>query len=376
MIDLTSLRARFPLLEERLYCATPGLGPVLRETYEDLEAYRRTFARRSRALEEWVERYEALHGLVERLLEAPPGSVFLTDTATSAQAALAAAVTPRGARTRIVTGAADFKSSRYLWSAQERRGFDVIALDAHGDAAPLLEAIDERVAIVALSLVSPRTGALLPAEAIAARCREAGATLVLDAYQAVGVVPVDVGALGADVVVGGTHKWLHGGGTGLAFGYVAPALSARLEPVYPGWLGHASLHAFADRFEPRAGARRLAQGTPAMEPVYTARAGLELALEVGVAALRARSLALTARLHEGLSARGIAVRTPAAPERRGGMVCVDLVDGGEAVVAALAAEGIDVDTRAGAGVRVGPHPTQTEDDMDRVVDALARAVSS
>ena len=58
MIDLTSLRARFPLLEERLYCATPGLGPVLRETYEDLEAYRRTFARRSRALEEWVERYE------------------------------------------------------------------------------------------------------------------------------------------------------------------------------------------------------------------------------------------------------------------------------------------------------------------------------
>ena len=88
MKNLRSLRARFPLLEERLYCATPGLGPVLRETFDDLEAYRRTFTRRSRALDEWVERHEALHGLVERLLGAPPGSVFLTDTATAAQAAL------------------------------------------------------------------------------------------------------------------------------------------------------------------------------------------------------------------------------------------------------------------------------------------------
>ena len=380
MTELRSLRARFPLLEERLYCATPGLGPVLRETFDDLEAYRRTFTRRSRALDEWVERHEALHGLVERLLGAPPGSVFLTDTATAAQAALAAAVTPSPERRRIVTSAADFHSSRYLWAAQARRGFEITELDAraHADEAPLLESIDARTAIVALSLVSPRSGALLPARAIAARCREVGAVLVLDAYQAVGIVPIDVEALGADVVIGGTHKWLHGGGTGLAFGYVSPPLAARLEPAYPGWIGHASLRAFSDRFEPHDGARRLAQGTPAMEPVYTARAGLELALEVGVSAFRARSLALTGHLLAGLAERGIPVRTPSADARRGGMVCVEAAGGeaadGEGVVAALEAEGIDVDTRPGAGVRIGPHPTQTEADMDTLVDALARAV--
>ena len=110
-----------------------------------------------------------------------------------------------------------------------------------------------------------------------------------------------------------------------------------------------------------------------MEPVYTARAGLELALEVGVPAFRARSLALTGHLLAGLTERGISVRTPSADAGRGGMVCVEAADG-EAVVAALEAEGIDVDTRPGAGVRIGPHPTQTEADMDTLVDALARAV--
>ncbi len=372
---IEGLRARIPLLDERVYCASQCLGPCLRETFEALDAYRETFHRRSRALDAWIERHDAVHGSLERLLGAPEDSVFVTGTATAAQAAIASCLDPTPGADRIVIGAGDFHSSRYLWRAQAARGFEVTEVasngPAHAAAETFLDAIDARTALVAVSLVSPRSGALLPVAAIAERCREVSAILLLDAYQAVGIVPIDVATLGAQVVIGGTHKWLHGGGTGLSFGYVEPALAERLEPRYPGWIGNASLLASGDRFVPRAGARRLEQGTPAVEAIYTAGPGIDLALELGVDALRARSLALTGRLIAAMRERGWEVRTPEAPARRGGMVCVDVPAPDDAVTA-LEAEGVDVDARPGAGVRVGPHPAQTEAEMDRVIAALER----
>jgi len=371
------LRERVPLLGERVYCATQCLGPCLRETFEALDAYRRTLTRRARDLDAWIERYEATHQALERLLGAPPGSVFLAATATAAQAAIASSLHPRAAADRVVIGAADFHSSRYLWRAQRARGFEVVEVEAEAHAATsrFVDAIDERTAVVALSLVSPRSGALLGAERVAARCREVGAVFVLDAYQAVGVVPVDVGRIGAHVVVGGTHKWLHGAGTGLAFAYVEPALAARLTPAYPGWLAAEELLGDGDRFVPREGARRFAQGTPPVEALYTAAPGIALALEVGVASLRAQSELLTARLVDGAVERGWSLSTPRDPARRGGMVCLAL-DDAERVVAALERDGVDVDSRPGAGVRIGPHPFQTEAEMDRVLEALDRAMAT
>lgn len=368
-----ALRDRVPLLSERVYCASQCLGPCLRETFDALEDYRRTLTRRARDLDAWIHRYEAMHPLVERLLGAPPSSVFLACTATAVQAAIAACLHPRAGADRIVIGSGDFHSSRYLWRAQRARGFEVV--DVPGLEETLLDAIDERTAVVALSLVSPRSGALLPVEAVAARCREVGAVFVLDAYQAVGIVPIDVTRIGAHVVVGGSHKWLHGAGTGLAFAYVEPALAARLQPAYPGWLAAEELLGDGDRFVPHAGARRFAQGTPPIEAIYTASPGIELALEVGVDALRARSARLTSRLVDGILERGWGLTTPREPERRGGMVCVSL-EARERVVEALEREGVDVDSRPGAGVRIGPHPFQTEAEMDRVLEALDRAVAA
>ncbi|MFK7990088.1 MAG: aminotransferase class V-fold PLP-dependent enzyme [Sandaracinaceae bacterium] len=372
--SVEALRERIPLLSERVYCASQCLGPVLHETFDALDAYRRTLTKRSRALDAWIERHEALHGSLERLLNAPQDSVFIAGTATGVHGAVAASLSPKGASRRIVISSGDFHSTRYLWRAQERRGFAIDEVDsngpAHGVEQTFLDAIDERTAIVALSLVSPRSGALLPVEAIAARCREVSALLVLDAYQAVGIVPVDVRSLGADVVVGGTHKWLHGAGTGVAFGYVEPELAETLRPAYPGWIGHASMLDFGDRFIPHRGARRFEQGTPAMEAVYTSGPGVDAVLEVGVEALRQQSLRLTEHLATCVRARGWDLRTP---ERRGGMLCVGLEAPNE-VVEALAADGIDVDARPGAGVRIGPHPCQTIEEMDRILCALDRVM--
>ncbi|HEX8825349.1 MAG TPA: aminotransferase class V-fold PLP-dependent enzyme, partial [Archangium sp.] len=314
-------------------------------------------------------------GLLEQLLGAEAGSVALRDSATAAQAAIASAVTPRPERHRILYSATDFHSSRYLWAAQERRGFSVEELrPADGVVLrpeEVLRHLDERVAIVALSLVSPRTGALLDVVPVVKAAHDAGALVVLDAYQAVGVVPVDVRRLGADVVVGGTHKWLSGGGTGLAFLYARPSLAERLQPAYPGWIGHQQMVGFTEGYVPAPGGARFQQGTPAMEPIYTARAGLRFVLETGVERLRERSVALTSRMMARAHDAGLSVTTPREPERRGGTLCVDM-DEGSSVVERMAALGIDIDTRPGAGIRVSPHPCNTEQECDRVIDELAR----
>ncbi|MFO0757890.1 MAG: aminotransferase class V-fold PLP-dependent enzyme [Byssovorax sp.] len=373
-VDFHALRSRFPLLDERLYFASQCLGPMPRAMLDDLDAYRRSLFLRKRALVGYVERMLELTEMIERLINAPPGSVCLRDSATAAQAAIASSIAPEGERRRVIVSNQAFHSTRYLWKAQAARGFEVQEIVPAEGAVVSTEqyvaAIDGTTRVVEAALVSSRSGALLDARAVIGAARAASALTIIDAYQAVGVVPIDVQALDVDVLVGGSHKWLGGGGMGLAFMYVRPSLAASLTPAYPGWVGHASLAGYAEEFTPAEGAKRFQQGTPSMEPIYTARAGIALALEIGVAPIRARSLALTGRMIDRALARGLAVRTPRRDEARGGMICVD-APGGEAVVEALEARGIDIDYRPGAGLRIAPHFCHREDECDRVIDVLA-----
>jgi kynureninase len=376
--DVAAWRAQFPTVVERRYFATQCLGPLPAAAFADLDDYKRTLLLRNRSLPAWIERMEEHHALVEELLHAPAGSVALLPSATAAQGSLAAALVPTPRRNRVLVSTLDFHSSRYLWGAQARRGFQVVEVPAADGAtlspARLIAELDERVALVCLALVSPRSGALVDLAPIVSAAHAVGARVIVDAYQAVGVVPIDVAALGVDALVGGTHKWLCGGGTGLAFLYVTPGWAEQLLPTYPGWLAHRDLLGFKPGFEPHAGARRFQQGTPALEPIYTARAGLRFALEVGVERIRARTLALGALVHDGVSALGLRVRTPREDARRGGMIVAEVPDG-PAVVERLAARGIDVDHRPEAGLRMAPHYCTSEAECGELVAALREVLS-
>ncbi|WP_437910994.1 aminotransferase class V-fold PLP-dependent enzyme [Sorangium sp. So ce327] len=241
-------RSRFPLLGERRYFASQCLGPLPRDVQQDLDEYVRTLHLRSRSIGPWIQAMFETTRAIEELLGAAPGSVGLHGSATAAQGTIAACLEPRGERRRIVISTIDFHSSRYLWAAQERRGFEIVEIapaDGRGFQPEELAAVlDERVAAIAIAMVSPRTGALLDAARLVAAARRAGALVILDAFQAVGVVPIDVGVLDPDVLVGGLYKWMCGGGTGLAFAYVRPELAAGWEPAYPGWIGHRDVGGF------------------------------------------------------------------------------------------------------------------------------------
>jgi kynureninase len=383
--NFAALRSRFPTLVERTYFATHCLGPVLDTALADLEDYRRTIALRNRAIETWLARIDEIRERFAQLVHADPDEIALGANATACHASLAAALDPdlgadRDAspgRTRIVTTSLDFPSTRYLWHAQARRGFEVIEVASpDGIAMPadaLVAAIDERVAIVAVSLVAYSNGALLRARRVIDAAHAAGAIVILDAYQAIGIVPIDVRALGADAVIAGTHKWLHGASNGLAFAYVRRALAERLTPAYPGWFSHARTLDFDPVYTPAPGARRFEQGSTSVEAVYAARAGVEFALDVGVEAIRARSFSLSDRLIAGADALGIPLTTPRDHAERAGVVCLGIRDPGR-VAEQLRARGIDVDTRPGTGIRLSLHPCNLPDEVDHVLAQLRRFV--
>ena len=379
--SLLAYRVQFPVLAERVYLASQCMGPFPKAGYADIEDYLRARRLHNRALDDWFARIEELTGLIEQLLRAPSGSVALRDSATACQAAVLACVEPTAKRNRIVVTELDFHSSLHLYEAQRHRGFDVHVVRSPDDMRVLADdvaaAIDERTAIVGVSLVS-RYSALLDVRPIIERARQAGAIVVVDAYQAVGVVPLDVTQLQVDVLVAGMHKWLSGE-TGLAFLYVRPDLAERLAPVYPGWFGHHDLgdfvhtHTFGDAYRPMPGARRFQQGTPPMLPIYASRAGLRFVLDAGVESIRHRNLELSERLVAGAEQLAVEIATPRDPEERAGGICLRVPDP-ERVVALLGEVGIDVDQRRRTVVRVAPHACTTHDECDRFIRAFARVL--
>jgi kynureninase len=156
---------------------------------------------------------------------------------------------------------------------------------------------------------------------------------------------------------------------------VRPDLAERLEPAFVGWQGHARPFAFEPELEYAPGVRRFLTGTPNVPALYAATAGYDVIEEVGVPRIRERSLALTSLLIELLDEAGFAVASPREPARRGGTVLVRTPDDA-AVHREFGERGVVCDFRPGAGIRLGPHFYNTEDELRFTVARLAEMVET
>jgi selenocysteine lyase/cysteine desulfurase len=373
--DFVALREEFPSLEERAYLVTHSFGLCPRPMFDDLAAYRETLARRPTLFHEWFERLEEMYGLVERLLGAPPGSVALRESASACHATVLSCLQASSERSRLVASAMQFPSISYMVAAQSRRGFEVELVPASDgvqlDADAIAARLDSRSVAVFAPVVASFNGSLLNVSRLVEAAHDVGAIPILDAYSALGVVPIDVSQLPPCVLIGGTMKWLGGGGTGLAFMYVHPELIERLPVAYPGWLGDAQFMDFSPDFTPAPGARRYQLGTPAMEPVYTARAGLKFVLAQGVDQLRARNLLQLELLARRASELGLKANSPSNLAKCAGLLAIE-VDDAHAVVRALKAEGFEIDTRNRRSVRLGPHWCVTLEECERAIQLVAQ----
>jgi len=370
---LESYRDRFPILEHTTYLINHSLGAMPVGAEEGLLRYAREWRERGvRAWAEgWWETSTAVGDLLGRIIGAAPGTMAMHQNVAVAEAIVLSCFEFEPPRNRIVYGEGEFPSVRYLYQAQRRRGAEV---EIVADEAAVLEAIDERTLLVPISHVLFKTGEIQDVEAIVSRAHDAGAFVVLDAYQSAGSVPLDVASLGVDFAVGGSVKWLCGG-PGAGWLYVRPDLAERLEPTFTGWQAHARPFAFEPEQDYAEGAARFLTGTPNVPALYAATAGYELIDQVGVERIRRRSMEQTDLLVELLEAAGFDVLSPRDPNRRGGTVVVRTPEA-EAVYRELGARQVICDFRPDAGIRLGPHFFNTDDELRFTAAQIAEIVES
>ncbi|HZK78678.1 MAG TPA: aminotransferase class V-fold PLP-dependent enzyme, partial [Gemmatimonadaceae bacterium] len=242
------------------------------------------------------------------------------------------------------------------------------------DQDRLLEAIDERTRLVAISHVLFKSAFINDANAICAHAHKMGALVSLDAFHSVGIVPVDVKRSDVDFLTGGVLKWLCGGPGG-CFLYVSPKIRDTLAPALTGWQAHARPFAFETEMEYAEGAFRWLNGTPVIPALYACAEGVKIIRQAGMDAIREKSIRQTSRLIELADARGYKVFAPRDSKRRGGTVAFDVPHGYE-VAQVLLSRDILVDYRVGAGIRVAPFFFTRDDEIDTLVAAIDEALET
>jgi len=368
MTELLEYRGRFPILEHTTYLINHSLGAMPAAVEGRMAEYARTWAERGiRAWGEgWWTTPLTVGDQIGRIVGAPPGSVCMHQNVSIAEAVVLSCFQQPGERNRIVYERENFPSVRYVYQARD--DLEVVATD------DVVSAIDERTLLVPVQHVLFKSAEIQDVQTILDAAHAAGAFVVLDAYQSAGCVPLDVTALDVDFAVGGSVKWLCGG-PGAGWLYVRPDLIERLEPAVTGWQAHARPFAFEPELAYADGIARFLTGTPNVPALYACTPGYDLIEEIRVERIRANSLRQTQLLIDGADARGFGVRSPREPERRGGTVTVNVPDF-EAVHKELAERQILCDFRPDAGIRLGPHYFNTDDELEHTLDQIAEILAT
>lgn len=368
-------RPEFPILDTCTYLVSHSLGAMPARSRRYLQDYADAWDHRGvRAWHEgWWETGREIGNLLAPLLGVARESITLHQNATVAQAVVASCFSFEGRRRKILLQDLDFPTNHYLYEGFRRYGATIEYIPSPDSIrAPidhLVDAIDDETALVPMSLVLFRSACLQDVRPVIEKAHRVGARVVLDVYQATGTVPMDLAGLNVDFAVGGSVKWLCGG-PGAGYLYVRPDLINAMRPSFVGWAGHASPFGFeTGEIRYATGIERFQSGTPNVPAWMAAKAGYEIVNEVGVAAIRQRSLGLTRRLMDAALARGWRLHTPTKDEERGGSVVID-VPNGAAATDELLRQQVIVDYRPNAGIRIAPHFYSTEAEIDRAVGII------
>ena len=367
-VETTSLparcRHRFPIFEQRTYinsCSQGALSDAVRDAYrqylEDWDEYGAPW-------EYWMERQEAARSSFAGLINAAPDEIAVTTSLSAGVASLASGIR-FARRSKVVLTDWEFPTIGQIWHAQEARGARVVHVE------PTLEhfdrVIDDDTLLVSITHVCYRNGAMVDVEGVVKLAHERGAYVLLDAFQSIGSLPIDVKELGVDFLGAGVLKYLLGS-AGLGYFYCRRDLVEKVWPTATGWFADKNIFEMDHTdYSPSPTATRFQSGTPPIPAIYAGIAGIELMQEIGVAETRAHVNDLNERLITGVEELGGTVVTPA---QHGALICIRSTDA-KALVAALDEDGI-VTSERDSNLRVSAHAYNTTDDVDAVLDALRR----
>lgn len=372
MPDFATLRREFPVLQRKTYLNSGSYCALANDVKAAFEAYMDDRLAVGANWDVWVTKNEAVRSLVATLLGASADEIAVTASVSAGLNAVASALGFDGPRNKVVVSDFEFPTNAQIWHAQEPRGARVVhvhrAADGYIPPESFESVIDERTQLVAITHVCFRNGARLDIPAIARLAHARGAKVLLDCYQSVGSLHIDVKALDLDFAVGGMLKYLLGT-AGLGFLYVRDSLIPALVPTNSGWWAQADINAMditANRPAPTA--RRFEAGTPAVPNCYASEAGLKLLLSVGTRAIEARNLSLTRLCMRRLQEIGWPSITPSDDSRRGATVCVPSRN-----VSRLSAELLKRDivtSYRDSNLRASHHFYNNEDDVETFVAAM------
>ena len=313
----------------------------------------------------WFDLPQRLGNKIAPLIGAQPGEVVATDSTSinlykvlSAALNIAAVDSPK--RQLLVSERSNFPTDLYIAEGLcKARGLRLVLVEPQDIAA----ALTPEVAVLMLTHVNYRTGAMHDMQAVTASAHAAGILTVWDLAHSAGAVPVDLTGAGADFSVGCGYKYLHGGPGAPAFVWAHPQHADRFWQPLSGWWGHAAPFDFSPDYQPAPGIARYLCGTQPILSLTALDCGLDTVLAAeplgGMAALRTKSLALTdlfiTLVEERCAGHGLGLATPRTHARRGSQVCLSRSEGAHAIVQALIARGVIGDFRAGDGAG-GQHP--------------------
>lgn len=366
--SLLEYRKRFPALEECVHFISHSLGCVPAQAKEDLGAFFDLWQTKSiTAWSDWLPEVDRAAERISKIISATPGTVVMHQNVSGIMAVLASCFEYTPERNKVVYEALQFPTVSYVWQAEQRRGAKCVLVPSKDgttiDTDAMLEAIDEQTLVVPISHVVFSSAYIQEVQKIVDRARQVGAHVILDCYQSIGTVPLDVTELGVSFACGGSVKYLCGG-PGAAWLYVRKDLIEKFTPRVTGWFGNEAPFAFTMPDQSYAETIwRYMGGTPAVAALYQARAGQQIIAEIGVRKIREKSLVMTQTCIDWVDELGMKLNSPRAAERRGGSVVFDFV-GAADICRELNRRKFFCDHRPGAGIRIAPHFYSKREEID------------
>ena len=367
-------RKEFSVFQNLHYLNSCSQGALANSVKRGLAEYVETMEIHGSSWGEWAGYQERARESVATFFAVPKHEIAITTSVSAAISAVASALDFTGVRKKIVLTENDFPTSGQIWHAQELRGATVVHAPAKPDGTvkmgALLEMIDTETALVCISHICFRNGIRTELEPIIEAAKKVGALVMIDAYQSVGSVPIDINELQPDFLVGGTLKYLLGV-PGTAFLYARSETTSELIPTTTGWFAARDIFTMGiHEYDPATDARRFESGTPAVPSLYPAVAGLEIINSIGINEIYAYVSEIHDAIREGLESLGASIVTPRDPSKHGAMLTIASRDQ-NAHVAALEEYKVITSCRDG-NVRISPHFYNDDSDVEAVVSAFAK----
>lgn len=366
--SLLEYRKQFPALEECVHFISHSLGCVPAQAREDLNEFFDLWHRKSiTAWSDWLPEVNRAAERISKIISASPGTVVMHQNVSGIMSVLASCFEYTPERNKVVYEALQFPTVSYVWQAEERRGAKCVLVPSQDgttiDTEAMCAAIDEHTLVVPISHVVFSSAYIQDVQKIIDRAKQVGAHVILDCYQSIGTVPLDVTELGVSFACGGSVKYLCGG-PGAAWLYVRKDLIEQFAPRVTGWFGNEAPFAFTMPAQTYAETIwRYMGGTPAVAGLYQSRAGQAMVAEIGVRKIREKSLVMTQACIDWVDELSMKLNSPRAAERRGGSVVFDFV-GAADVCRELNRRKYFCDHRPGAGIRIAPHFYTKREEID------------